>query len=61
MVDEEQVALMQNKSRKEAIMAAYDRFYKGDVAEEFVKGCKEQGGLVTMQTWLNGNPLKKNQ
>ncbi len=31
------------------MMAAYDRFYKGDIAEEFVRGCQEQGGLITMQ------------
>ena len=35
-------------SRKEAIHAAYDRFYKGDIAREFVRGCQEQGGLITM-------------
>jgi gamma-glutamyltranspeptidase/glutathione hydrolase len=28
--------------------AAYDRFYKGDIAREFVRGCKEQGGLISM-------------
>jgi len=48
MVDAEQQALKKKKSRKEAIYAAYDRFYKGDIAEEFVRGCKEQGGLITM-------------
>jgi gamma-glutamyltranspeptidase/glutathione hydrolase len=25
------------KNRKEAIYAAYDRFYKGDIAREFVR------------------------
>jgi gamma-glutamyltranspeptidase / glutathione hydrolase len=48
MVEAEQQALKKKKSRKEAIYAAYDRFYKGDIAEEFVRGCKEQGGLITM-------------
>ncbi|HKB44643.1 MAG TPA: gamma-glutamyltransferase, partial [Chitinophagaceae bacterium] len=36
------------KNRKEAIYAAYDRFYKGDIAKEFVRSCLEQGGLITM-------------
>src|SRR3954447_384237 len=45
MVQAEQDALKKKKSRKEAIMAAYDRFYKGDIAAEFVRGSKEQGGL----------------
>jgi gamma-glutamyltranspeptidase/glutathione hydrolase len=49
MVEAEQNALKQKKSRKDAIMAAYDRFYKGDIAKEFVRGCKEQGGLITME------------
>ncbi|MCZ2459649.1 MAG: gamma-glutamyltransferase [Chitinophagales bacterium] len=48
MVEAEQDALKKGKSRKDAIYAAYDRFYKGDIAQEFVRGCKEQGGLITM-------------
>ncbi|MBV9215678.1 MAG: gamma-glutamyltransferase [Acidobacteria bacterium] len=47
LVDAEQKALKQGKTRKQAIMAAYDRFYKGDIAQEFVKGVKEEGGLIT--------------
>lgn len=49
LVDAEQQALKKGKSRKEAIYAAYDRFYKGDIAKEFVRGSKEQGGLITEQ------------
>ncbi|EMR02171.1 gamma-glutamyltransferase family protein [Cesiribacter andamanensis] len=49
MVEAEQQALKRGKSRKEAIYAAYDRFYKGDIAKEFVRGCQEQGGLITEQ------------
>jgi gamma-glutamyltranspeptidase / glutathione hydrolase len=47
LVEAEQQALKKGKSRKEAIYAAYERFYKGDIAKEFVRGCKEQGGLIT--------------
>ncbi|MBU2437772.1 MAG: gamma-glutamyltransferase, partial [Acidobacteria bacterium] len=47
MVEAEDRALADGKSRKEAIYAAYDRFYRGDIAEEFVRGCQEQGGLIT--------------
>jgi gamma-glutamyltranspeptidase/glutathione hydrolase len=47
MVEAEQQALKKGKTRKEAIYAAYDRFYKGDIAKEFVRGSKEQGGLIT--------------
>ena len=49
LVDAEAAALKAGKSRKEAIYAAYDRFYKGDIATEFVRGSKEQGGLHTLQ------------
>ncbi len=47
MVEAEQQALKKGKSRKEAIYAANERFYKGDIAKEFVRGCQEQGGLIT--------------
>jgi gamma-glutamyltranspeptidase/glutathione hydrolase len=47
LIDAEQEALMKGKSRKEAILAAYDRFYKGDIAQEFCRGSQEQGGLHT--------------
>lgn len=47
MVEAEQQALKKGKNRKEAIYAAYARFYTGDIAKEFVRGCKEQGGLIT--------------
>ncbi len=49
LVDAEQQALKAGKSRKEAIYAAYDRFYKGDVAQELVRGVQEEGGLITMK------------
>jgi gamma-glutamyltranspeptidase/glutathione hydrolase len=49
LVDAEEKALAQGKSRKEAIYAAYDRFYRGDIAEEFARGSQEQGGLHTKE------------
>ena len=54
MVEAEQDALKKGRSRKEAIYAAYDRFYKGDIAKEFTRGCQEQGGLITMEDLRNG-------
>lgn len=47
LVEAEQQALKKKKTRKEAIYAAYDRFYKGDIAKEIVRGAREQGGLFT--------------
>ena len=49
LVDTEQKALAAGKNRKEAIYSAYDRFYRGDIAEELVRGTQEQGGLITMK------------
>lgn len=49
LVEAESTALEAGKSRKEAIYAAYDRFYRGDIAEELVRGTQEQGGLITME------------
>jgi len=49
LTEAEAEALAAGKSRKEAIYAAYDRFYRGDIAEEFVRGLQEQGGLITME------------
>lgn len=48
LVDTESKALAAGKTRKEAIYAAYDRFYRGDIAQELVRGTQEQGGLITM-------------
>jgi len=53
LVDAEQQALKQGKTRKQAIQAAYDRFYTGDIAREIVRGVREDGGLFTMQDLAN--------
>ncbi|MEJ8568058.1 gamma-glutamyltransferase family protein [Elongatibacter sediminis] len=49
LVDTEAEALAAGKSRKAAIMAAYDRFYLGDIAEEIVRANREAGGLFTLE------------
>jgi gamma-glutamyltranspeptidase / glutathione hydrolase len=53
LVDAEQQALKNGKSRKDAIYAAYDRFYKGDIAQEIARGTQEQGGLITTADLAN--------
>jgi gamma-glutamyltranspeptidase/glutathione hydrolase len=47
LVDAEAAALKAGKSRKEALQAAYDRFYRGDIAKEFVRGAREEGAQFT--------------
>ena len=49
LIEAEKEALAAGKTRKEAIYAAYDRFYRGDVAEELVRATREAGGLITME------------
>ncbi len=54
LVEAEATALREGRSRKEAIMAAHDRFYRGDIAAEYVRGAREQGSPVTLEdlaTW----------
>jgi len=59
MVEAEQQAIRQGKDRKEAIKAAQDRFYKGDIAEEFVRGSREQGGLITLEDLSGWKPIEE--
>ncbi|HET9389507.1 MAG TPA: gamma-glutamyltransferase family protein, partial [Steroidobacteraceae bacterium] len=49
LVEAEQKALKAGKDRKAAIYAAYDRFYRGDIAHELVSAVREQGGLFTLE------------
>ena len=53
LVEGEQQALRRGKNRHDAIMAAYERFYRGDIAQEFVRGLQEEGGLVTLADLAN--------
>ena len=47
LVEAEQKALASGKNRKEAIYAANERFYRGDIAQELARGTREEGGLIT--------------
>ncbi len=53
LVEAERMALRAGKSRKEAIYAANDRFYRGDIAREIVRGMREDGGLFTLADLAN--------
>jgi gamma-glutamyltranspeptidase/glutathione hydrolase len=46
-VEAEQSALKQKKPRGDAIHAAFERFYKGDIAQEFDRFFKENHGAMT--------------
>jgi len=53
LVDAESQALRAGKDRKAAIYAAYERFYKGDIARDLVSAVREQGGLFTLADLAN--------
>jgi gamma-glutamyltranspeptidase/glutathione hydrolase len=53
LIETERDARRRGKSRKEAIYAAYDRFYKGDIADEIVRAVQEEGGLFTKADLAN--------
>jgi len=59
MVAAETEARKKGKSRKEALMAAFDRFYKGDIAREYVRGNREQGGLMTVNDLAKWKPIQE--
>ena len=53
LVDTEAKALINGATRKEAIYAANNRFYNGDIAEEIARATQEQGGLITKEDLAN--------
>lgn len=53
LVETERVAREGGASRVEGIMAAYWRFYHGDIAEELVRAVQAEGGLITLEDLAN--------
>jgi gamma-glutamyltranspeptidase/glutathione hydrolase len=53
LVEAEKKALAAGKDRKAAIYAAYDRFYKGDIAKDLVAAVRAEGGLFTTEDLAN--------
>lgn len=49
LVDAEQRALKRGASRKTALQAAYDLFYKGELGAEFAAAVQRQGGLISRE------------
>ena len=47
LVEAEAAALKKGATREAAIQAAYDRFHKGDIAQEVERFFKENGGVLT--------------
>ena len=53
LIEAERAALADGRSRRDAIMAAYERFYRGDIAEEIARGVQDAGGLITREDLAN--------
>ena len=49
LVEAERRALAAGRTRKEAILAAYDRFYRGDIGRELVAATQAAGGLISLE------------
>ena len=49
LVEAEAGALAAGASREEAIMTAYDAFYRGDIGRDFVAGAREAGAWITLE------------
>jgi gamma-glutamyltranspeptidase/glutathione hydrolase len=57
LVDAEKAALAQGKSRKEALQAAFDLFYKGDIAREMAKFYADNGGYMAYEDFAAYQPI----
>jgi gamma-glutamyltranspeptidase/glutathione hydrolase len=53
LVDAERAALADGVSREAAIMAAYERFYRGDIAREIAAATQAAGGMITEEDLAN--------
>lgn len=56
LVEAEQQAIMTGASRNEALDAAKDRFYKGDIGHEIADFFSNNGGLISMDDLKNYHP-----
>jgi len=50
-------AIRQGRSRSEALQAAFDRFYKGDIAQQMARFYQKNGGLLTSEDLANYEPI----
>ena len=57
VVEAEQQALRAGNSRSEALQAAFDRFYRGDIAQEMARFYQENGGDFTLEDFAAYEPI----
>jgi gamma-glutamyltranspeptidase/glutathione hydrolase len=56
LVEAEKAALLAKKSRKDAILAAGDLFYNGDLARELVEAARAEGALFSVEDLARWRP-----
>jgi gamma-glutamyltranspeptidase/glutathione hydrolase len=56
LIEAEQRAARGGATREQALRAAVDRFYKGDIAREFAAFFQENGGLLTVEDFAAYEP-----
>jgi gamma-glutamyltranspeptidase/glutathione hydrolase len=57
LMEAEQTASDEGKSRGEALDAAFDRFYSGDIADEFTRFYAKEGGLFAKEDFKEFSPI----
>ena len=57
VVEAERLALVAGKTRSDALRAAFDRFYSGDIADEMARFYNENGGDFTMEDFARYEPI----
>ncbi len=57
VVEAEQQALAEGKTRSQALQAAFDRFYKGDIAQEMARFYRGNGGDFTVDDFAAYEPI----
>ncbi|WP_420440495.1 gamma-glutamyltransferase family protein [Candidatus Palauibacter sp.] len=57
VVEAEQEALAAGKTRAAALRAAFDRFYRGDIAEEMARFYRDNAGDFTMEDFARYEPI----
>jgi gamma-glutamyltranspeptidase / glutathione hydrolase len=57
LIDSETALLRQGRPRTDALRAAHDRFYRGDIAAEIVRFTKEAGGSMSAEDLASYQPL----
>ena len=60
LIEAEKTSTNVGNSRGEALDAAFNRFYRGDIAEEFVRFYEEEGGLFATEDFEQYAPIWSN-